>query len=343
MLSGIRNKNINCEQEAKFIQDRINSVEKNIAELCFAFSGYSRKAARLRDKGDEIAKITLSYAESEEINKTLSNSLVNFANTISLISDYGNLRVLNIDKKVVEEFSQYENICKNAKEDVKQIYGVRSREIARKRQLDRARERAPRHRQQIIQAETELVKASTEVAKTIHNLEEHITTFEKQKLRDLKTILLNYITVEMGYHAKCLELLTKAYQDVKSIDEDADLEDFQKVRGKFEMEFKKSLRMPDVLPNTGNRRGSLFRASHSLGSLSSLFSTPKKKHPGIPVSTINKSTKRVSRSEEVLDSSKQYSESEVTESGSEEESEDEEEEDNTEDNVSRFVARKYLK
>lgn len=54
-----------------------------------------------------------------------------------------------------------------------------------------------------------------------------MTTFEKQKLHDLKTILLNYITTEMGYHAKCLELLTKAYQDINRIDEEADLQVIQ--------------------------------------------------------------------------------------------------------------------
>lgn len=91
----------------------------------------------------------------------------------------------------------------------------------------------------------------------------------------------------------------------------------------------------------GSKR-SLFRGSQSLGSLSSLFSTPKKKHPGIPTSSITKS-KRVSRSEEILDSSnKRFSDSESIESGSDEMSEEEEDE-NTDDNVSHFVARKYFK
>lgn len=103
-------------------------------------------------------------------------------------------------------------------------------------------------------------------------------------------------------------------------------------------EFKKSLRMPDVISSSSNSKRSLFRGSQSLGSLSSLFSTPKKKYPGIPTASISKS-KRVSRSEEVLDSKRQISDSESVESGSEEESEEE----NTEEHVSRFVARKYLK
>lgn len=40
----------------------------------------------------------------------------------------------------------------------------------------------------------------------------------------MKQILLNFITVEMAYHAKCLEVLTKSYQDIKEIDEESDLQ-----------------------------------------------------------------------------------------------------------------------
>lgn len=68
-----------------------------------------------------------------------------------------------------------------------------------------------------------MVKATTEVARTVHNLEEQITTFEKQKLHDTKSILLDFISTEMGYHAKVIEILTKAYQDVDSINEETDL------------------------------------------------------------------------------------------------------------------------
>lgn len=68
------------------------------------------------------------------------------------------------------------------------------------------------------------MKASAEVTKSIHNIEEKTTTFEKQKLHDMKVILLKFIMIEMGYHAKSLEILTKAYNDVQSIDEEHDLE-----------------------------------------------------------------------------------------------------------------------
>lgn len=68
------------------------------------------------------------------------------------------------------------------------------------------------------------MKATAEVSKTVHNIEEKTTTFERQKLHDIKSILLDFITTELGYHAKALEILTKIYRQVNAIDEDADLQ-----------------------------------------------------------------------------------------------------------------------
>lgn len=114
------------------------------------FAEYSRKAGRVRDKSDEVAKIVMTYAESEDVNKTLSNGLANFAYCFSILGDYGDLRVQHIENKVIAELSQYESLCKNAKEEVKHIFSVRDRELARRRNLDRIRERNPRNRQQIV-------------------------------------------------------------------------------------------------------------------------------------------------------------------------------------------------
>jgi hypothetical protein len=58
----------------------------------------------------------------------------------------------------------------------------------------------------------------------LRNLDEKSTEFEKQKLHDIKSILLDFVSVEMGYHARALEVLTNAYKGISSIDEEADLE-----------------------------------------------------------------------------------------------------------------------
>lgn len=58
----------------------------------------------------------------------------------------------------------------------------------------------------------------------VKGLEEQIDSFERRKLHDLKSVLLDFVTVELSYHTKALELLTKAYQDVTAIDEIKDIE-----------------------------------------------------------------------------------------------------------------------
>ncbi|XP_072396704.1 CBY1-interacting BAR domain-containing protein 1 isoform X1 [Diabrotica undecimpunctata] len=219
---------------------------------------------------------------------------------MSQISDYEDVRVQGIDIKVVSQFMKYENICKQAKDEVKDIYTARDKEVSKKRYLDRIRERNPRNRQQIIQAETELVKATAEVSKSIQILEEKTNTFEKQKLHDIKAILLDFMFTEIGYHAKCLEILTKGYNEVQAINEETDLEDFQSMRGRLQSEFKKSLRIPNQIQEKTFAKSSIFRSTGSLGSLGALFSSNQnRKAPGIP-----NAGDKMYKSEETLDSIK---------------------------------------
>lgn len=105
---------------------------------------------RLRDKGDEIAKIIQTYAESETINRSLSNGLTNFSTTLSVIGDYRDAQVQRFDAKIISSLSQYATICKNARDDVKNTFTARDKELTRKRHLDRLKERNPRNRQMIV-------------------------------------------------------------------------------------------------------------------------------------------------------------------------------------------------
>lgn len=69
-----------------------------------------------------------------------------------------------------------------------------------------------------------MVKAKAEVSRTVQALEEKVTQFECQKMHDMKTILLDFIAIEIGFHAKALEQLTAAFKDIRAVDEDSDLD-----------------------------------------------------------------------------------------------------------------------
>ncbi|XP_048508249.1 CBY1-interacting BAR domain-containing protein 1-B isoform X2 [Athalia rosae] len=258
----VRSQNHICEQEAKFVQERISSVEKHFAELCTTFAAYTRKTARLRDKNDEVAKVVQTYAESENINQSLSNGLANFATTMSVIGDYRDAEVQRLDTKVISPLSQYSVICKHAREDVKNTFSARDKELTRRRHLDKLRERNPRNRQMISQAESELMKATVEVSRVVKGLEEQIDSFERRKLHDVKSVLLDFVTIELGFHTKAIELLTKAYQDLAEIDESKDLEEFREV-----------MRVPDSVTRLDTVRRTSFRQAYSLTNLASRFTS----------------------------------------------------------------------
>ncbi|KAM0732658.1 CBY1-interacting BAR domain-containing protein 1 [Formica fusca] len=250
------------EQEAKFVQDRITGVEKHFAELCTIFAAFTRKAARLRDKSDELAKIIQTYADSEIINRSLSAGLANFSATLSVIGDYRDAEVQRLDAKIIAPLSQYATICKHARDDVKSTFAARDRELTRRRHLDKVRERNPRNHQMISQAKSELMKASVEVSRVVKGLEEQIDSFERRKLHDLKSILLDFVTIEMSFHTKALELLTKAYQDIAAIDEMKDLE-----------EFRETMRVPDSVARLDTVNRTSFRQAYSLTNLASRFAS----------------------------------------------------------------------
>ncbi|XP_054282140.1 CBY1-interacting BAR domain-containing protein 1-B-like isoform X1 [Macrosteles quadrilineatus] len=262
-----------CEQQARFVLDRVIAVESNMAELCSTFSLFSRKAARVRDATDEIAKVLACYAESETINTTLKTRMSEVAKTFNLLGDFRELEVQRLDKKVVDVFGQYEGICHRSKEELKVILSARDKELNHQRQLDRLIQRNPHNRQQISKAETELIKASSEVSRNQKALEEQIDLFEKKKLKDLKMTLLDFIKIELALHAKALELYTQAYNEMSEVDEDLDLEDFQNARGNFDLELK------NVLTSDSGRLDTVKRTSFrhsSLQSIANLFSTPQR-------------------------------------------------------------------
>jgi protein FAM92 len=73
-------------------------------------------------------------------------------------------------------------------------------------------------------AETDLARASADVSRTLRSLEEQMDAFESLKLNITKRALKNLVVAEMALHAREMELLTKAYEDLNSIDEEQDLE-----------------------------------------------------------------------------------------------------------------------
>ncbi|XP_032105124.1 protein FAM92A isoform X1 [Sapajus apella] len=223
----------NRNAQTKQLQTAVSNVEKHFGELCQIFAAYVRKTARLRDKADLLVNEINAYAATETPHLKLG--LMNFADEFAKLQDYRQAEVLmNNDKKVerleakvVEPLKAYGTIVKMKRDDLKATFTARNREAKQLTQLQRTRQRNPSDRHIISQAETELQRAAMDASRTSRHLEETIDSFERQKMKDIKTIFSEFITIEMLFHGKALEVYTAAYQNIQNIDEDEDLEVFR--------------------------------------------------------------------------------------------------------------------
>ncbi|XP_063117333.1 CBY1-interacting BAR domain-containing protein 1 isoform X2 [Rattus norvegicus] len=209
------------DAQTKQLQDAVTNVEKHFGELCQIFAAYVRKTARLRDKADLLVNEINLYASTETPN--LKQGLKDFADEFAKLQDYRQAEVERLEAKVVEPLKAYGTIVKMKRDDLKATLTARNREAKQLSQLERTRQRNPSDRH----AETELQRATIDATRTTRHLEETIDNFEKQKIKDIKNILSEFITIEMLFHGKALEVLTAAYQNIQKIDEDEDLEVFR--------------------------------------------------------------------------------------------------------------------
>ncbi|KAF7246252.1 Protein FAM92A [Varanus komodoensis] len=211
------------DNQTKQIREAVSNVEKHFGELCQIFAAYVRKTARLRDKADLLVNEIHAYAATETPNLKLG--LKNFANEFSKLQDYRQAEVERLEAKVVEPLKCYGTIIKLKREDLKLALTAKNREAKQLSQLERTRQRNPSDRHII--AESELQRASLDASRTSQQLQETIDNFEKQKIKDIKDIFSEFITIEMLFHGKALEIYTAAFQSIQNIDENEDLEVFR--------------------------------------------------------------------------------------------------------------------
>lgn len=129
---------------------------------------------------------------------------------------------------MVLELASYESLCKNQKDALKHSLSMRDKEAIRQQHLEQMRQRT----QQAGGTKKKTPSADLESGKSDRNpvpkggtdVDELVKRFELQKMQDVKAILLNLTAIQLKQHAKAIELLTAAYQDIADIDECGDLE-----------------------------------------------------------------------------------------------------------------------
>ncbi|XP_072451990.1 CBY1-interacting BAR domain-containing protein 2-like [Chiloscyllium punctatum] len=213
------------DAQVKIMEGTVNNAEKYLGQFCMLLASYTRKNARLRDKVDMLVRQIMDFANTE--NPELRRCLKDLGEELSKIQDYRQAEVERLDAKVIAPLKAYGPLTKSKRADIKKFNSVRNREIKELENLQKLKQRNPLDRQGISLAEANVQKASVDVNHTTHQLEEIILKFQQQKLKDIKAIFSNFVTIEMIFHAKALEIFTNAFQHLNNFDEEKDLKAFK--------------------------------------------------------------------------------------------------------------------
>jgi len=218
------------EQQTKVVNENITNVESHFPQLIQDLNLYAVRSAKLRDAGDILTKSVQDYAASET--PVLKQGLGAFSECFAAVQDHRNALVTRLENKVVPLFSVYETKCKQAKLDVKQHSVAHSKELNEHKSFERVKSRSNKQFA-LAKAETKFQKAAEEANRSAQTLNDQITDFERNKVRDLKKVFGDFMLNEMMFFAKALELYTHGYQELMNINEEEDVEQLQE-QMKFE-------------------------------------------------------------------------------------------------------------
>lgn len=313
------------DDRIKVINERINLSEKHLVELCTQFASCTRKLAKCRNAFDDLAKSFKLYSEEEDVNESLCEGLKSFMSSITILADFMDIQVHRMELKIVNELSQFENICKATRESLRIAVIARDKEVLRQKQMMEIKSKFSANNSA---ADSELIKAKLEVNRANKEIDEIIFNFEKRKLGDLKQMMNDFVLIAMKQHTKALEALSATCHDISNIDEDHDLKEFQKLMKIDEEPIKKA-----------SLKKSL-RNAHSMDELDrdGLLGSARNKKK------LSSSTKNLSTEIHTEDDDEDEEDDEDSESESaEEEEEQEEEESNSESEESASQDEQSIK
>ncbi|KAF3703413.1 Protein FAM92B [Channa argus] len=228
------------------MEQTVKHAEKYLGEICSLLSAYTRKTAKLRDKADLLVAQLFDFSRTED--PELQIGLKNLAEDLAMVQDYRQAQVERLESRVVAPLKAYGDIVKNKRADLKKLSTDLNRELKELQRVEKIRLKNPADRQSILPhlyknfkemfpndaldktyeaySEVSAQKSSNNAQRSIRQLEESITDFQKQKLEDIKMIFIDFLTVEMLFHAKALEVYTHTYHNLEKINTQKDLELF---------------------------------------------------------------------------------------------------------------------
>jgi len=214
--------------QSRVCTDAIDKAEKYLGSMCDKMGSVNRKQAKIRDRGDELAHISVECAVKDL--PSMQAGLDSFGKHMSDVQDYRQAYIDQIDSKVLTILTDYGKKCKDARADLKKFEADRNKEKKKIDAITKAKTTS-----QLAQTQNDLVRLTESVKRSTKLLEESILKFEEKRLHEVKQALMEYCRIEMTFAAKCLEQFSSCYQTLAKVSPPEDMIVFQQSLQPFKL------------------------------------------------------------------------------------------------------------
>lgn len=160
-----------------------------------------------------------TVSEVEHFNDSTSKVLDHISTALVVMADHKSLEIQRVEEKIISELQEYESICRNARDELKNQIFNRDKELTKRRQLE-INLRIPRRKGS---AETnDILTSNMQISNILKEISTIGEQFEMQKIADVKECLENFILIQMKQHVAALEVLSAI--DISSIEPEQDVE-----------------------------------------------------------------------------------------------------------------------
>ncbi|KAI8900309.1 hypothetical protein BC833DRAFT_582273 [Globomyces pollinis-pini] len=220
-ISGFNSK-LSNEESIMFLKKNISSTERNAAMLVKALDGYLDCQKRTQSKGIKIGTVLQIIADQS------SESIKESLNQVSKYLVENELLRADLQERIqgfsAEPIRAYPMICDRLLNDIKNqkqalLNQRKKREMAENVLLKEGGDNNKSMSRRMSKSQLELADATGMVTLSTDTLQESIYAFEERKHNDIKNCVKEMIYSEMIYHAKSLEVLTKAFEVIDSTEE----------------------------------------------------------------------------------------------------------------------------
>jgi len=189
----------------------IDRTAKGLGDICSYMSSINSKQAKIRDRGDAMAKSTLEYANTDL--PTMQTGLEVFGRTMANVQEYREAYIQSVDQNVITPIHYYDRECKDARTELTK--------------LEKENKKYEKTLRNPNSPDSAIVR--TRVQQSAEKMKTSILEFEGKRLADSKKHLMEYCRLEMTFAAKCLEQFSQCYQELAKVTPEEDLIAFEKI------------------------------------------------------------------------------------------------------------------